>query len=521
VRSPTESGTGLRGRVGERERLDGLIAAARAGSSGALVVRGEAGIGKSALLDHALTHASGCRVVRAAGVESEMELAYAGVHQLCAPLLDRLDHIPGPQGDALGTAFGLHAGPPPDRFLVALAILSLLSDAAEQQPLIGVVDDAQWLDHASAQALGFVARRLAQEAVVLLFAVRDPADGLDLTGLPELVLGPLDDTDARAVVAAAIPGRLDEPVRDRIVAEARGNPLALLELPRSWTPGAFSGGFGLPSGGPTASRVGETFRQRLATLPGPSRQLLLLVAAAPGAEPAMIWAAAGRLGVTPDAMEPAIEAGLFDPGPLLRFRSPLVRGVVYGEATPAERRLAHAALADAADPETDRDRRAWHRAHATERPDESIAVELEASAERAQRRGGVAAAAAFLGLATELTEEPALRAERALATAQARYLAGGPDVAQRWLAQVDAGPRDPLRDARADLLRGQIAFSVNRGTRGGPAPRQGGEGARAARPGARRGHVSRCVRRGPVRWCAGWRAAGRGRCGRWHRAGAG
>jgi DNA-binding CsgD family transcriptional regulator len=464
VRSTIDSETQLRGRRAECERLDRLLADARAGTSGALVVRGEAGVGKTALLDYVLAHAAGCRVVRASGVESEMELAYAGLHQLCAPFLDRIERLPAPQGEALRTAFGLRTGAPPDRFLVGLAVLSLLSDVAETQPLVCQVDDGQWLDRASAQVLGFVARRLGAESVVIIFAVREPTETLDLAGLPELTLGPLRDPDARAVLAAAIPGRLDESVRDRIVLEAGGNPLALLELPHGWTLAALAGGFGLPDGVSVSGRIEESFRRRLTPLPDHSRRLLLVAAAAPTGDPALIWAAAERLGIPANAAEPAIASGLLDVGTQLRFRHPLVRSVIYQEATPGDRRLVHGMLAAATDPAVDPDRRAWHLAAAALGLDEDVALELERSAGRAQARGGLAAAAAFLKHAVSLTPDPAQRAARALAAAQVSLQAGEFPSALELLEAAERGSLDEFQGALVDVMRGHIAFASGFGS---------------------------------------------------------
>ncbi len=460
----TSSETRLRGRRAESLALDQLIADARGGTSGALVLRGDAGVGKTAMLDYILGNAAGCRVARAAGVESEMELAFAGLHLLCAPFLDRLDRLPGPQRDALSTAFGLKNGGAPDRFLVGLAVLSLLSDVAEAQPLVCLLDDAQWLDQASAQTLGIVARRLAAESVVIVFAVREPGGIPDLAGLPELRVGPLRDADARDLLASAIPGRLDESVRDRILTEAGGNPLALLELPRAWTPAAIAGGFGLPDGVSVSGRIEESFRRRLSPLPDDSRRLLLLAAAEAVGDPVRIWAAAERLRIPIEAAGPATTAGLIAIETQFRFRHPLVRSVVYAEATPADRRLAHAALAGVTDPKQDPDRRAWHLAAAAAGPDEEVALELERSAGRAQARGGLAAAAAFLQRAFALTREPAKRTGRAFSAAQASLHAGEFEAALGLLAAVEATPLDEVSQARAELLHGHIAFASSVGS---------------------------------------------------------
>src|SRR5580704_17183548 len=368
----------LRGRPHEIGFLDRLVEAVRAGESQVLVLAGEAGVGKTALLDYVGGHAPGCRVVRATGVQSEMELAFAGLQQLCKPLLDHLDRLPGPQRAALATAFGLSAGPAPDRFLVGLAVLGLLSDAAGEQPLIALVDDQQWLDHASAQALGFTARRLDAESVGLVFAARQPSD--HVAGLPELVIEGLGEDDARALLDSVLTGPLDARVRDRIVAETRGNPLALLELPRGLTPAELAGGFAYAGAAPVAGRVEDSFRRRVAALPGQSRRLLLVAAADPTGDPGLVWRAAGLLGIGAEAAGPAAGAGLVEYGAWVAFRHPLVRTAVYRSASPLQRRDVHRALAEVTDPRDDPDRRAWHRAQAAAGPDEDVAEELERSA---------------------------------------------------------------------------------------------------------------------------------------------
>jgi DNA-binding CsgD family transcriptional regulator len=445
----------LLGRLPERAALSQLLDAARAGRTGVLVMRGEAGVGKTALLDWAVGSAAGLRVARVAGVESEMELAFAALQQLCAPMLGQLEGLPDPQRDALGVAFGLETGSAPDRFLVGLAALSLLSEVAEQQPLLCVIDDAQWLDRASAQMLAFVARRLLAEPVALVFATRE--QGEEFRGLPELPVRGLRDGDAQELLSSVVRGPLDERVRDRIIAETRGNPLALLELPQGVTPADLAGGFGLPSapGLPgLPGRIEDSFRRRLEVLPAATQRLMLVAAAEPAGEPALVWRAAERLGTGAEAVAPATDAGLLTIGERVTFRHPLVRSAVYRAASPAERRTAHQALADATDPRADPDRRAWHRAQATLGPDEDVACELERSADRAQARGGLAAAAAF----------PARRAERALAAAQAKYQAGAFDATLGLLATAVAGPLDELQRAQTNLLRGQIAFASSRGS---------------------------------------------------------
>jgi DNA-binding CsgD family transcriptional regulator len=460
----SDPGLLLRGRRDECDALDRLLESVQAGQSQVLVLRGEAGVGKSALLEYLVQRASGCRLARAAGVEYEMELAYAGLHQLCAPMLDLRERLPGPQCDALATAFGLSAEPAPDRFVVGLAVLGLLSEVAEEQPLLCVVDDAQWLDKTSALALAFVARRLLAEPVGLVFAVREPSDVRELAGLPEWVVGGLSDDDARALLGSALPGRMDERVRDRVVAESHGNPLALLELPRGLTPAELAGGFGLPDVAPLTNRLEQSFVRRLVPLPSETRRLLLLAAAEPVGDGALLWRAAGQLGLGADAATPSEAAGLIDLGARVRFRHPLVRSAVYRAAYLPHRQEAHRALAEATDPDVDPDRRAWHRAHAAGAPDEDVAAELERSASRAAARGGIAAAAAFLERAAELTPDSARRGGRALAAAQAKLDAGAPEAAHSLLATAELTPLDDLQRARSQRLRAQIAFALRRGS---------------------------------------------------------
>src|SRR4051794_30347717 len=456
----------LRGRHAERAALNGLLDGARSGRSGVLVLRGEAGIGKTALLEQAIGSASEFRLVRAVGVESEMELAFAALHVLCAPVHEFVARLPGPQRSALEITFGLRGGTAPDRLLVALAALGLFSEAAQERPLLCVIDDAQWLDGASAQVLGFVARRLLAEPVVLVFAARQPAEAL--AGLPELLIEGLDDAEARKLLASVIAGRLNDRVVDQLVAEARGNPLALLELPRGLSPAQLAGGFGWPAALSLAGTIEQSFLQRLEALPENTQRLLLVAAAEPLGDPALLWRAAGRLGTTGTAREPAESAGLIEINGRVRFRHPLVRSAVYRAASAEQRRRVHRALAEATDAETDPDGRAWHLAEATAGPDEDVAAELERAAARAQARGGLAAAAAFLERAAALTPHPVRRAQRALAAAQTKYEAGALDDALALLATAQAGGVDDLQRARVDLLRAQIAFAARRG---GDAPR--------------------------------------------------
>src|SRR4051794_23870392 len=472
----------LRGRRDERAVLDGLLDEARAGRSGVLVLRGDAGIGKTALLEYAIASASDVRMLRAVGVESEMELPFAALHQLCSPVDDFVDRLPAPQRAALEITFGLSAGAAPDRFLVALATLSLLSEAAQEHPLLCVIDDAQWLDRASAQVFGFVARRLLAEPVVLLVAARETTDAF--ADLPELPIEGIDDAEAFKLLGAVIPGRLDERVADQLVAEARGNPLALTELPRGLSPAQLAGGFGLPAALSLAGRIEQSFLQRLEALPENTQRLLLVAAAEPLGDPALLTRAAQRLEITGTAREPAESAGLIEIDGRVRFRHPLVRSAVYRAAAPEQRRRAHRALAEATDAETDPDRRAWHLAEATVGPDETVASELEQAAGRAEARGGLAAAAAFLERAVVLTPDHAPRTQRALAAAQTKYEAGALDEARALLATAEAGGVDDVQRARVDLLRGQIAFAAQRG---GDAPRLLLEAARELEEAARAG----------------------------------
>jgi DNA-binding CsgD family transcriptional regulator len=456
----------LTDRHAERGALDQLIGAVQSGESRVLVVHGDPGVGKTVLLEYLAERAScsGCRVVRAAGVQSEMELAFAGLHQLCAPMLEHLGGIPPPQHDALRTAFGVAPGPPPDRFLVGLAVLSLLSEVAGERPLICVIDDEQWLDRASAQALGFAARRLSADPVGVVFAARDL--GTDLTGLPELGVGGLRDDDARALLESALAGPLDARVAELIVAETRGNPLALLELPRGLTPAELAGGFGLPGATPLAGRIENSLARQLDALPGQTRRLLQLAAADPSGDRALVWRAAGRLGIPLGAGPPAVEAGLVEFGGRVRFRHPLVRSAVYRSASLPDRQQMHAALAEVTDPAVDPDRRAWHRAQAAVAPDELLAAELERCAGRAQARGGLAAAAAFLARSVLLTADSAHHAERALAAAQASVQAGAFGQALELLAAAEAGPLDEFQRARVDAARAHVTFATGSSSEG-------------------------------------------------------
>ena len=448
------SGRRLFGREREREALDRLLDDARAG---VLVVHGEAGVGKTALLEYAIETGRAFRIVRTSGVEAEMELPYAAAQLLCSPFLDLVERLPLPQRESLRVAFGLSAGPAPNPFLVGLAVLGLMSEAAEQQPLLVAVDDAHWLDDASARALSFAARRLSSEQIALVFATRQI--GSPLRGLPDLLVSPLGHRDARAMLESVLLAPFDETVLERIVAETRGNPLALVELPRGLSPTELAGGFGLPATAPLSASIEESFTKRLSVLPEDARRLLLVAAADPVGEPSLVWRAAERLGIPESAADTLESEELLVLGTRAVFRHPLVRSAVYRAATSSERRAVHLALAEATDPGLDPDRRAWHRAKAAPKPDEEVAAELEESAARAQARGGLAAAAAFLDRASALTPDETRRSERALAAAEAKLQAGALEAALPLLATAEAGPLTELQLAKAASLRGQISFA--------------------------------------------------------------
>jgi DNA-binding CsgD family transcriptional regulator len=452
----------LLGRQRERAVLERLLETARDGHGAVVVVHGDPGVGKTALLEYAVEVGEGFRVLRAAGVEGEMELDYAALQQLCSPVLKLVERLPDPQRDALGVAFGLSGGQAPSPLLVGLAALGLLSEVAEQRPLLCVVDDAQWLDGASARALAFVARRLLAERIALAFAAREVGGGL--ARFPQLSVEPLGRRDARALLESVLAARLDESVLEQIVAETGGNPLALLELPRGLTPAQLAGGFGLPAALPLSTGIEQSFRRRLARLPRDARRLLLLAAAEPVGDSALLWRAAQQLGIPATAGHAAESEGLLTLNGGVVFRHPLVRSAVYGAAEPSERREVHRALADATDPQIDPDRRAWHRAQAASVPDEEVAAELERSAARAQARGGFAAAAAFLERAATLTPAPLHRAQRALVAAQTKVRAGALDDALSLLSSMEVDALDELDRARVELLRAQIAFVSTHGS---------------------------------------------------------
>ena len=450
----------FRNRTVEKDHLAQLLRGARAGESAALVVRGPAGIGKTALLNQCAEDASDFRIARISGVESELELPFAGLHQLCAPMMTEAGSLPAPQRDALRVAFGLIAGDPPDHFLLALALLSLVSEVGQKRPLLCLIDDAQWLDAASAQVFGVVARRLLGASVVMIFSVREPNSERQLAGLPELFLVGLAEPDARALLQATVPGRIDDSLRDRIVAETQGNPLALLELPRGMTAAELAGGFPVPYRRDLPKRVEETFLRRLGSLPEPTQRLMLVAAADPTGDVMLLRKAAQALQIQDGAAALEGTNGLIELGAQVHFRHPLARSAIYWGARASDRRAVHLALAQALDPGTDPDRRAWHRALAARAPDEAVASELERSAGRAQSRGGLSAAAAFLTRAAELTPGPERRADRALAAAQMQIQAGSFAEALRLLTISETNTPNEHQLARTDLLRGQISLAA-------------------------------------------------------------
>jgi DNA-binding CsgD family transcriptional regulator len=453
----------LLGRTGERKWLADLVGEARHGCSGVVVLRGEAGIGKSALLGDVAGQAEGCRICRVVGVQSEMELAYAGLQQLCGPIIDRLHDLSAYHRDALEKVFGLTTGAPPDRFLVGTAVLDLMATVAQEEPLLWLVDDAQWLDRSSIQAIGFVSRRLLAERILIVVAERDPFKDADLEGLPEMRLGGLRAEDAGRLLDSVVSGRTDPPVRDRIIAETRGNPLALLELPRTWTAAELVEGLSESASVPLTGHLELAFAKRLGELPQDTQTLLALAAAEPKGDPALLWSAAQRLGLDWSVAVPAEAAGLIEFGRHVCFRHPLVRAAAYRAAPTQKRMEVHRALAEVTDPVRDPDRRAWHRASSTVAHDESIAVELEQSASRAKARGGLLAAAALLERAALLTPDGSRRANRTLAAAKAKRDAGALDAALRLLCTIESEPASELRGALTERLRGSIAFDQRRG----------------------------------------------------------
>lgn len=464
----------LRGRTGECEMLRSLISAVRSDGSQVLVLRGEAGVGKTALLQYLAEQATGFRCLDVAGVESDMELAFAGLQQLCAPILHHLDELPEPQREALNVAFGRTGGATPDRFLVGLAVLSLMAAAAARQPLLCIVDDAQWLDQVSVQTLAFVARRLLAEPVAVVFAARD-SGAEALAGLPETLITGLAEDASRDLLESVMLSGVDPLVRDRIVAETRGVPLAILEVPRSITATELAGGFWISGKRSSTAAIEQQFVRRIEALPEPARKLLLVAAAEPLGDTTLFLRAATELGIPVDALAPAEAAGMIEFGPRMRFTHPLMRSAAYRAADLTYRRQVHHALSEVSDPQSDPDRRAWHAANAASGPDDSVAAQLEASAGRAQSRGGFAAAAAFLERAAVLTADQSLRGARAIAAAEARREAAAPEAAYELLAIAERAPLSALQRARIARMRAQMEFVRSRA--GAPGAVKTGEAA--------------------------------------------
>jgi DNA-binding CsgD family transcriptional regulator len=438
-----------------------MLERVRNGESRVLVVRGEAGIGKTALLTYCAARAAGCRLAHITGVESELEMPFAALHQLCRPMLADLDVLPPPQRQALQVAFGLAAGNRPDRFVVGLAVLGLLAEVGAGCPLVCLIDDAHWLDEPSRQVVGFVGRRLLAEAVLLLVAVRETGEEQMFEGVPSLTLEGLAREDAAALLASTVSGQLDERVRDRIVAETQGNPLRLLELPRQMRPGELAGGFGVPR--LSIGSMEELYTRRIRTLPEPAQQLLLLASADPTADATLLWRAARTLGIPHEAAAAAEAENLLEIGSEVRFRHPAVRSAAYAAAPAEERRAAHAALAEATGAVVDHERRVWHLAAAAAGPDEAVAAELEVTAATAQARAGLAAAATFLQRSLELTADQERVAERALAAAQAHLHAGAFDAALGLLAKARAASVDDVQRSRVERLKGQAQYASTPG----------------------------------------------------------
>jgi DNA-binding CsgD family transcriptional regulator len=471
---------GLVDRARERAALDNLLDAVRRGLSATLVLRGEAGIGKTALLESAINSANDFRVVRALGIESEMELGFAGLHQLVVPFLSALERLPAAQHHALASAFGLVAGGPPDRFQVGLATLTLLADAAAEVPLLCVVDDTQWLDLESADVLCFVARRLYADRIAFLFAVREPVERrVSLAGLPEMHIGGLTGNDAHTLVASVATGPVDSQVSQRIIAETQGNPLAILELTAELTPRQLSSTLLLPNPLPIGNRLQQRFIRQMKGVPATTQTLLLLAAAEPSGDAVVLWRAARALKLDRRAVAPAEANRLLVVGPHVAFRHPLIRSAIYYGAPAAERRRIHEVLAAATDPTIDPDRHAWHRAAAAVEPDEDVAAELAQCGQRAQRRGSYSSAASFLSRAAELTPDPGRRAQRLLAAAEGALMAGAPDRAQGLLDEAIPELRDPLQRAVARSLDGGVRLALGQG---GQTPSILLEAARSMRP---------------------------------------
>jgi DNA-binding NarL/FixJ family response regulator len=447
----------LLGRRAERAAIDRVLDAARSGFSGTVVLRGGPGVGMSTLLQYAVASAPDLRVCGIAGVESEISMEFGGLHQLLVPFLPRLDGLPPPQRSALRVAFGQEAGPPPERFLVGLAALTLLSQAAEEQPLLCIIDDAHWLDPESAQVLGFVARRLCADRVGFIAAVGEPAAQRVFEQLPTITVDGLPDAEARELLTSVAAGALNAQAVDRILADTRNNPLALVELGTEYTADQLSGRAVQPEPLPLGQRLQEHFLRQVRSLPPDAQAFALLAAADPGGDRARLWRAAVQAGIDPDAASAETAgAGVLEfPGNAVRFRHPLLRSAVYHGANAADRRQAHRAWSEAGLP----DLRVWHLAAAAVIPDEELAAELQDTAERAGTRGGYAARAALLRRSADLTPDDARRAEREVALAEARLMAGDPAGAQKILDGALPRPASVTACCRAQRLEGAIRFA--------------------------------------------------------------
>jgi DNA-binding CsgD family transcriptional regulator len=456
----------IHGRIAEQDAIDLMLAAARAGSSGALVIWGGTGSGKTLLLDLAARSAVGIRVERISGVEAERELPFAAVHQLVRGMLDGAEALPLPQRQALNAAFGLGRDAPPDRFLVSLAVLGLLSNASAEQPLLCIVDDAHWLDRRSAETLVFAARRSGTGAISFVFAAEPTEAATALDTLPELRLAGLSDEEAGEVLAAAVAGAINRLVRDRVIAEAGGNPLALQQLAAALTPSQLNGRSVLPERLTLGARLEHRLVRLVLELPPQTQLLLLLLSADPGGDEGLLARAATALRVGPEAAGPAEGGELLEAGRLV-FRHPFVASALYRAAGALERSKVHEALAAAADPETDPDWRAWHRAASVLGPDEDVAAELERAAPRALAREGHALAARFLEHSARLTPDPGRRSERTLEAVRHLLMSGATGRAWALLADASLYVHDERQRVQAERLRG--AISLERG-RGGTAP---------------------------------------------------
>ena len=447
----------LLGRQGERDAIDERLAAVRDGLSGVLMMTGEPGIGKTRLLEYAAAAAADLTVIWLTGVESETQLGFGALHRLLRPFLDRVPGLPAPQRDALCAAFGLSGSEPPDRYLIGLATLTMLSGVAADQPLLCLVDDVHWLDRESAEALAFTAGRLHADSLAFIFSARPEAAGkAAFAALPVHRLGGMEPLDARALIALGVEGFLDPIVADRLIAGTGGNPLALIELTVQLSPEQLAGVAPLPDRLPVSRTMDAHFRSAIGALPADTRTLLLLMAAAPADDSPLIWRAAGSLGLSARAADAAVERGIVTRGPRPAFRHPLIRSAVYADADPGQRRQVHAALAAACDCVGDAERSAWHRAEAAAGTDDRVAAELEAAAELARARGGYSGQALFLSRAAELTSVPERRAERLLAAADAHLISGDPAAAETLLDMAAAHLNDPVPRARALRTRAVV-----------------------------------------------------------------